>query len=59
MTLDERLERLTATVEGLHDTVLARDKLIERLLTIVEKQGEHIAALERQWQAYLHTRPHQ
>ncbi len=57
MTTDERLDRITGIIESLTSAVVARDKRIEALVHIAEKQSVKIANLEKQWEAYLNTRP--
>ena len=66
MNTDEQLLRLTGIVESLVDSVVPHAKQIEALgkqigalIQIVETQGAQIAAMERQWQAYINTLPHQ
>ena len=64
MTIEEQLARLTGIVESLASTVVAHDHQIEGLITVaeqhskqIEQQSKQIAALERQWQAYINTLP--
>ena len=64
MTIEEQLARLTGIVESLASTVVAHDNQIEGLITVaeqhskqIEQQSKQIAALERQWQAYINTLP--
>lgn len=59
MTVEERIERLTGIVESLAGTVVAHDNQIEGLIRVAEKQADQIAAMERQWQAYINTLPRQ
>jgi peptidoglycan hydrolase CwlO-like protein len=66
MTTDEQLQRLTNIVESLAATIVAHDNQIEALINVAEKHSaqiastrESIAALERQWQAYINTLPRQ
>ena len=66
MTIEEQLARLTGIVESLATTVVAHDNQIEGLITVaeqhskqIEQQSKQIAALERQWQAYINTLPRQ
>jgi hypothetical protein len=66
MTTGERLERLTIIVDSLASSVVHHDNQIEALIKVVEKNSKQIAktaraiaALERQWQAYLTTLPKQ
>jgi len=66
MTIEEQLARLTGIVESLASTVVAHDNQIEGLITVaeqhskqIEQQSKQIAALERQWQAYINTLPRQ
>jgi hypothetical protein len=66
MTIEEKLERLTGIVESLAGTIVAHDNQIEAhdrqigaLLQVAEKQSAQIAAMERQWQAYIDTLPRQ
>ena len=59
MTIDERMDRLTGIVEALANTAVAHDNQIEGLITVAEKQSAQLAALERQWQAYVNTLPRQ
>ena len=63
-TVDQRLDKLTAVVETLAETVVAHDNQIEALLRIAEKHAQNIAELtqatanlEKQWQAYIRTLP--
>jgi hypothetical protein len=44
-------------VESLAASVVAHDQQIEGLIRVAEKQAAQIAALERQWQAYINTLP--
>ena len=60
------VSNLAAVVDTVAGTVASRDDQIEALIQIVEKnsahiaaQGQQIAALERQWQAYINTLPRQ
>ncbi|MGA7238874.1 MAG: hypothetical protein WBY44_24540 [Bryobacteraceae bacterium] len=71
MTTEEKLDRLFNVVDSLTSSVVhhnnpleARDRRIEALIQIVEKQSEQIAkteraiaSLERQWQAYITSLP--
>jgi hypothetical protein len=66
MTTEEKLDRLTNIVDSLASSVVHHDNQIEALIQIVEKQSKQIdkteraiAALERQWHAYLTTLPKQ
>jgi hypothetical protein len=59
MTVEEKIERLTGIVESLAGTVVAHDNQIEGLIRVAEKQADQIAAMERQWQAYINTLPRQ
>ena len=73
MTTEEKLDRvadnlsnLASVVNTLAGSIVAHDNQIEALIRVVEKnsaqiaaQGEQIAALERQWQAYVNTLPRQ
>jgi hypothetical protein len=59
MNIEERMDRLTGIVEALADIVVAHDNQIEGLIQVAEKQGAQLAALERQWQAYINTLPRQ
>ena len=66
-------EQLTGIVEALAASVVARDSQLDALtnitrelsvttrglLAITENQGKQIAAMERQWQAYINTLPKQ
>ncbi len=62
MTIDERLDRLTAVVESLAASVVSHDRQIEALITVAEKNSRDIEATRklqeetwRQFQAYLNT----
>jgi ABC-type transporter Mla subunit MlaD len=66
MTFEEKLDRLADVVNTLASSVVAHDSQIEALIRVAEKhsaqiaaQGEQIASLERQWQAYINTLPRQ
>jgi hypothetical protein len=73
MTTDEKLDKLTdlvgniaisvkqltGTVETLAGSIAAHDAQIESLIQIAEKHAVSIAALERQWQAYITRLPRQ
>lgn len=66
MTIEQQLERLTGIVDSLAASVVAHDSQIEALIQVAEKHSaqiaadrERTAALERQWQAYVNTLPHQ
>jgi hypothetical protein len=59
MSIDERIERLTAVVESLAGSVVAHDNQIEGLIAVAEKQAAAMANLERRWEAYLNTLPRQ
>jgi len=66
MTIEEKLARLTGIVESLASTVVAHDNQIESLIKVAEQQSAQIAetsraiaAVERQWQAYINTLPRQ
>jgi ABC-type transporter Mla subunit MlaD len=55
----ENLDRLTAVVSTLASSVAAHDNQIDALIRIAEKHSEQIAAMQRQWQAYINTLPRQ
>ena len=66
MTTEEKIDRLTGIVEALPSTVVSHDNQIEGLIKVAEQQSaqirqqsEQIASIERQWQAYINTLPHQ
>ena len=59
MTIEEQIARLTGIVESLASTVVAHDNQIEGLIKVAEQQSAQIASIERQWQAYINTLPHQ
>ena len=66
MTIDEQIERLTGIVNGLASATVAHgehieahDRQIAGLLKLAEQQTAQIAAIERQWQAYISTLPRQ
>jgi hypothetical protein len=59
MTIEERMDRLTGIVEALAGTVVSHDNQIGALIDVAEKQAAQLAALERQWQAYINTLPRQ
>ena len=66
MTIEEQVERLTGIVGALADSVVAHDTQIEGLIRVAESQErrlrevtEALANVERQWQAYIKTLPHQ
>jgi hypothetical protein len=59
LTIDEQLERITATLRPLADTVIAHDRQIGLLIELADKHEKAITNLERQWQAYLNTLPRQ
>jgi phage shock protein A len=73
MSIDERLDRLTAVVESLAASVVEHDDQIEGLIKVAEKQQkaaeegrretdklrQSIAETERLWQAYLKRLPPQ
>jgi hypothetical protein len=55
MTAEEKIERLTNIVDSLPSSVVAHDNRIEVLINVAEKQSVQIAAMERQWQAYINA----
>jgi ABC-type transporter Mla subunit MlaD len=64
MTIEEQIERLTGIVNSLASTVVSHDNQIEGLIKVAEQQSAQIAAteraiaaIERQWQAYINTLP--
>jgi ABC-type transporter Mla subunit MlaD len=64
MTIEEQIERLTGIVNALAGTVVSHDNQIEGLIKVAEQQSAQIAqqsaqiaAIERQWQAYINTLP--
>ena len=66
MTIEEQLQRLTGIVDSLAGSVVSHDNQIEGLIKVAEQQSaqirqqsEQIASIERQWQAYINTLPHQ
>jgi hypothetical protein len=59
MTTEEKIERLTNIVDSLASSVVSHDNQIEGLIHVAEKQSTQIAAMERQWQAYINTLPRQ
>ena len=66
MTFEEKLDRLADVVNTLASSVVSHDNQIEKLIRVAEQhsaqiaaQGQQIAALERQWQAYINTLPRQ
>jgi hypothetical protein len=59
MSIDERIERLTAVVESLAGSVVAHDNQIERLIAVAEQQAAAMADSEKRWEAYLNPLPRQ
>ena len=64
--IEAKLDKLVGVVDALASSVVAHDYQIESLIKIAEHQSreldklrESIAALERQWQAYINTLPRQ
>lgn len=60
----ENLDRLVQVVDSLAASVVSHDSQIEGLIAVAEKNSadlattrESIAALERQWQAYINRLP--
>jgi hypothetical protein len=59
MSIEEQLERITAALRPLADSVIAHDRQIGLLIELADKHNQAIANLERQWQAYINTLPRQ
>ena len=64
--IEAELDKLVGVVDALASSVVAHDHQIESLIKIAEHQSreldklrDSIAALERQWQAYINTLPRQ
>jgi hypothetical protein len=63
MTIEEQIERLAGIVTALGTTVVSHDNQIEGLKLAEQQSAEiaaterAIAAIERQWQAYINTLP--
>ena len=55
MTTEEKLDRLTTVVDALAASVVHHDNQIEILIRLAKENEQRIAALAREWQAYLST----